>query len=150
MSVEAAEPDTQVRLPTPITELFVREAEAVPAPPAPTVPTAAVVDATAPDQGPDRVTAEQGARFMQGKFHYEQGDYDAAARIWAALAAEGVTEAQYRYGQLLVAGLGVERNASEAYTWLSQAAADGHEDAAEAAAALRPQFSSTAPETTEE
>eukprot|EP00439_Symbiodinium_sp_Y106_P088871 s1_g1407.t1 len=77
------------------------------------------------------VSPEQGAQFMAGVYSFEDGDFlDAAAR-WRPLAEDGVSEAQYRLGRLYRFGLGVEIDVALARKWLSAAAAQGHEKAAE-------------------
>ena len=87
------------------------------------------------------VSPAQGKLFMEGKSRYLAGDYEGAAKVWGPLARGGVAEAQYRYGQLLAAGQGIERDMAAAYTWFKLAAAAGHSAAAQAADALRPQLS---------
>ncbi|MCE8000792.1 MAG: sel1 repeat family protein [Rhodobiaceae bacterium] len=79
---------------------------------------------------PTLVTPEQGARFMQGVYLFDAGDFLAAAETWRPLADDGVVEAQYRLGRLYRFGLGVTPDVTLARKWLSAAAAQGHEKAA--------------------
>lgn len=64
-------------------------------------------------------TAEQFQAILQGP--------PEKAGPWLAAAAEhGITEAQLRYGQLLLEGAAVERDPEQALHWFRQAAATGH------------------------
>lgn len=87
------------------------------------------------------VSPDQGKLFMEGKSRYQAGDYEGAAKIWGSLAQGGVAEAQYRYGQLLAEGHGVERDMAAAYTWFRLAAAAGHISADRAANSLQARLS---------
>lgn len=77
------------------------------------------------------VSPEQGAQFMAGVYLFDDGDFLGAAEKWQPLAEDGVSEAQYRLGRLYRFGLGFEPNVELARKWLSAAAAQGHEKAAE-------------------
>ncbi len=77
------------------------------------------------------VSPDQGAQFMTGVYLFDEGDFIGAAEQWQPLAEDGVVEAQYRLGRLYRFGLGVDINVALARKWLSAAAAQGHEKAAE-------------------
>lgn len=77
------------------------------------------------------VSPEQGALFMKGVYLFDDGEFEAAGDIWRPLADEGVVEAQYRLGRLYRFGLGVTPDVETARKWLSAAASQGHEKAAE-------------------
>ncbi len=95
-------------------------------------PTQALAATQSPNSAPPfLVTPEQGAQFMAGVYLFDDGDFLGAAQQWRPLAQAGVVEAQYRLGRLYRFGLGVAPNVDLARTWLSAAAAQGHEKAAE-------------------
>lgn len=101
-------------------------------------------DALAPDQddqvSPKGFTAlvspETGAAFMRGVFHFEAGEFAAAAAVWTPLAEKGVVEAQYRLGRLYQFGMGVSRDMNLARQWLDRAKNGGHPGAQVALSAL--------------
>lgn len=84
------------------------------------------------------VSPEIGAAFMQGIFHFEEGQFEAAATVWTPLAEQGVIEAQYRLGRLYEFGMGVERDVALARHWLDLAKNGGHARASVALSALPP------------
>lgn len=57
---------------------------------------------------------------------FEGDELYLAARIWAAMAEKGVTEAAYRLGMLYDAGNDAERDPARAAYWYRRAAEDGH------------------------
>ena len=59
--------------------------------------------------------AQDDSSFARGVAAYEDGDYQAAAELWAPLAENGVPEAQRNLAQLYRLGLGVERDNERAY-----------------------------------
>ena len=59
-----------------------------------------------------------------------------AARWYGKAAAQGHEDAQFAYGVVHAAGLGLPRNPVAGHAWLSLAAAQGHAKAKEVGAAL--------------
>ncbi|MEZ5864695.1 MAG: hypothetical protein R3D25_11770 [Geminicoccaceae bacterium] len=57
---------------------------------------------------------------------YQAGDYEEAARIWGAAAAEGDARAQFHLGSLLFEGRNDPPDLVQAYVWLSRAVTGGH------------------------
>ena len=71
---------------------------------------------------PLSATAQDDDAFARGVTAYEDGDYEAAAELWAPLAEDGTPEAQRNLAQLYRLGLGVERDNARAYELYTAAA----------------------------
>lgn len=54
---------------------------------------------------------------------------DCLAAQWMRRAADGVVNAQYWYGRMLIEGRGVQMDAKEGRTWIARAAGAGMADA---------------------
>jgi len=91
---------------------------------APDVPSEAPPDPPSPSAAPESLPS-----FDTGVLAYDRGDYDAALRIWVALAQKGDAEAHYRVGSLYRSGLGVPIDLAEAGRWYQRAADLGHGEA---------------------
>ena len=57
-----------------------------------------------------------------GRFYARRGDYDKALIYYKAGAQKGNSEAQYRYGKMILDGKGVHPDAEKALRWLRRAA----------------------------
>lgn len=73
-------------------------------------------------------TAVVKAKLGQAK-SLEYKDDKAALAMYAALAKEGIPEAQFRYSQMLLEGRGAPRHFSKAFGYLQVAASKGHPEA---------------------
>ena len=68
----------------------------------------------------------QAGDLQAGVEAYERGDYAAAVRIFAALAAQGDAGAQFNLGFMYHWGRGVPQSDAEAVQWFHMAATQGH------------------------
>ncbi|CAE7397460.1 ybeQ, partial [Symbiodinium pilosum] len=66
----------------------------------------------------------------------QRGEVDEASKIWEELAQSGEPNAQCNLGMAFLRGAGREQDLEEAHRWLSLAAAQGHQMAAQALASL--------------
>ncbi|CAE7360193.1 ybeQ, partial [Symbiodinium necroappetens] len=66
--------------------------------------------------------------------HAQRGEVEEASQIWEELARSGEPNAQCNLGMAFLRGAGREQNVEEASRWLSLAAAQGHQMAAQALA----------------
>lgn len=69
--------------------------------------------------------------FEKGLEAYNRFDYATALRKWRPLAEAGDAVVQYYFGVMYGIGDGVAQDCVQSYMWLSLAAAQGHEEAAE-------------------
>mmetsp|Transcript_20229 Transcript_20229/g.47572 ORF Transcript_20229/g.47572 Transcript_20229/m.47572 type:complete len:143 (+) Transcript_20229:3-431(+) len=69
--------------------------------------------------------------------HAQRGEVEEASQIWEELAQSGEPNAQCNLGMAFLRGAGREQNPEEANRWLSLAAAQGHQMAAQALASVR-------------
>lgn len=69
------------------------------------------------------------ADYGQGMRAYSRGDYATAVPVFEELAAQGMTQAQYRLGVMYSQGEGVPRDYGEAMAWHRRAAEKGHAQA---------------------
>ena len=76
------------------------------------------------------------AEFEEAVEAFEAGDYEAASRQFALLAADGHASAQFNLGNMYRQGQGVERDAGLAAKWFRAAAVRGHPGAQNALGAL--------------
>lgn len=79
---------------------------------------------------------DESAAFEEAVATYEAGEYDKAARQYAALAAKGHMSAQFNLANMYRAGEGVERNPELAARWFRAAAEQGHAGAQNALGVL--------------
>lgn len=76
------------------------------------------------------------ARNNLATIHAQRGEVDQAAKIWSELARLGEPNAQCNIGMCYMRGVGRERDLQKARQWLSKAAEQGHQMAAQALAQL--------------
>ncbi len=69
--------------------------------------------------------------YQKGFGAYERGNYDTALKEWRPLAKQGLSQAQYNQGLMYAEGEGVAQDYVLAHMWLTLAAAQGFEKAAE-------------------
>ncbi len=72
-----------------------------------------------------------GQDFEKGLDAYNRFDYETALRKWEPLAEAGESVVQYYFGVMYGIGNGVAQDYVQAYMWLTLAAAQGNEEAAE-------------------
>jgi len=68
------------------------------------------------------------ADFDDGYDAYQKGDYKTAFNEWKSLAKQDHVYAQLNLGMAYRDGLGVEKNAKEAFKWYEKAASRGSDD----------------------
>ena len=87
------------------------------------------VPAAAQERFPGSAPSSRTAKIQQkAERAYEEGDYERAFRIWRKDLVEIVDKyAQYMVGYMYLNGLGIERDAAQAYAWYRLAAERGHD-----------------------
>jgi len=79
--------------------------------------------------GPSSVLPPSWARYQEGVWACERGDYEIAVKHFGVLAEQGVARAQYHLGSMYQQGQGVPQNDVQAFMWLILAAVAGFESA---------------------
>ena len=83
------------------------------------------------------LSAPAGADFKTGLEAYKRGDYRASFGQWKPLAEAGNAPAQFNLGILYENGLGVAKDAIEAYRWYQKAARQDYGPAVRVVARFR-------------
>lgn len=112
-------------------EELIREQQGVGESPAPgeavVAPEAAADPAAAAGEPRRLITFNgKGGTAADGVQAYRAGDYDAAERIWGALAVSGDRRAQFHFGALMYEGRTAAPDLVMAHVWLSRAVDGGH------------------------
>jgi TPR repeat protein len=75
------------------------------------------------------VSAAHAGTFEDGMAAFEDANYAKAAQIWQPLAEQGDVAAQLKMGSMYAAGMGVERDGTEALKWFHKAEEQGSVEA---------------------